>query len=139
LIRVGSALCLVALSASATWAGAADGPDAEARGWALRAYRAELLGDDEEVRRAWRWALRRDDDAVVHRAEALARIGDREAAQRGFRTGLDGPHGLRARAGLLTIGWDDPGLLAVVDRESPCRAWWFAPTVERARRCRALR
>lgn len=116
--------------------GSTAGPSAEARAWALRAYRAELLGDDVEVDRSWQWARRADDDAAVFHGESLARRGRSFEAMEAFRDGLLGGAGDRARLGLTVLGVGESSWLPELRNSHPCRLWWSSPRPMGASSCR---
>lgn len=88
--------------------------DPAARSFALRAWRAEALGDDLEAERAWRWVDRLDGGvhARLHHADALGRLGLDATALYREALALD-PLDERAHLGLaLALGSPLGGLLA---------------------------
>lgn len=112
------------------------GPSVDARAWALRAYRAELLGEPAEADRSWQWARRADSDAAVFHGESLVRRGRGREAINVFREGMEGGAADRARLGLTALGEGLPQWLPELQVAFPCRLWWSVPDAGSEASCR---
>lgn len=120
-----------------------DHVSAAGRTYVLRALRAEALGDPEEARRAWAWAVRYDPDARARQGRFLLESGDHEAAEQAFRDAIerwpDNPEALTGLAHLDARYQRPSPSLDTLLEISPCRAV-FVPGDHRREavaRCRA--
>lgn len=119
-------------------------PEAAARAWVLRAYRAEAVGDLEEAARAWRWARRYDDGAATAHGRFLLGQGAVDAAEQAFADGLVwDPTSVEAQIGMAAVkrarDEDPTPWLTPLLEDHPCRVVGAGSSIEReaVRRCRA--